>query len=110
MNRVLTPAAASLPGPATEQNVSGTGVSSPGPSARQEPPIGLTRDSWNDAWETHRNRDSWADVGTNIMMATSGPMLGVSTRLVTSGVRVTGRRVAGTRKTSVVTIATSRSG
>ena len=42
-----------LPGPATEQNVSGVGVSSSGPCARQEPPRGLTRDSWNDAWDKH---------------------------------------------------------
>ena len=40
---------------------SGTGVSSPGPSVRQEHPKGLTWDSWNNSWDKHRYRDKWTD-------------------------------------------------
>ena len=41
--------------------MSRTGVSLPGPSARQELPRGLTRDSWNDAWDKYHYRGNWND-------------------------------------------------
>ena len=48
--------------------------------------------------------------GTSTATTTTGRTLGESVTLVTSGVRATGRRVDGTRPTSVVTIAKDSSG
>ena len=97
------------PGPATEQNESGTGVLSPSPSLRQYLK-GSTRDSWNNSWDRYDYRDKWTDVwksdhGGNRWIHgwnehyhdDNWTDFGESVTLVTSGVRATGKRAAGVR-------------
>ena len=50
------------PGPAAEQNDSGTCVLSPGPSLRHKHPKGSTRDSWNNSWDRYDYRDKGTGV------------------------------------------------
>ena len=106
---------ASWSGPATEQNDSGTGVLSPGPSLRRKHPKGSTCDRWNNSWDRYDYRDKWTDVwksdhdGNRWIRGwnehhhdDNWTDAWKNVTLVTSGVRATGKLTAGVNKCAVV--------